>query len=79
MYNIPLSFQEPLAFQEQGGESRSSFPCTEMGLQKIQFLLVFFFFSLFSCPGIFPWPDEYLNKNMVRGEQERGEKTQERT
>lgn len=54
MYNIPLSFQEPLAFQEQGGESRSSFPCTEMGLQKIQFLLVFFFFPSFPAPEFFP-------------------------
>lgn len=32
----------------------------------------FFFSSLFSCPGIFPWLDEFLNKNMVRREQERG-------
>lgn len=38
------------------------------------FFCFFFFSSLFSCPGIFPWPDEFLNKNMVRREQERGGK-----
>lgn len=72
---------EPLLLSKRRKQVRALLlPCAEMGLQNPQFLPLFFCSLLFSCPRIFPWLDEFLNKTMVRREQERaGEKSQERT
>lgn len=72
--DIPSSFRAPLAFQEEGGRSEPCLSLRPGGFARATVSSAFFccFPSLFSCPGVLLWPDEFLNKNMVRREQEKG-------
>lgn len=69
---IPSSFQAPLAFQEEEGSSKLCLPLRQGGFARAPVSSAFFccFPSLFSCPGIFLWPDGVLNTNMVGREGE---------